>query len=121
MVERALLGEEFAQQDAVDGFGDCPQGAVLRDGVDDRGDPAGESTRMVLDIRTTPAAVRCEASSSVSAGSPISVSRQGRSAETSSPYQHVRLVSRCRTSSGRYRPATNSCVETCALTMLIPR
>lgn len=121
VVERPLAAEEFAQGDAVDRLGDGPQGVLLRHGVHDRGDPAGERTRMVLDIRTTPAAVRSEVSSSVPAGSPISVSRQGRSAETSSPYQQVRLVSWCRTSRGRYRPATNSCVETCALTMVIPR
>ena len=40
---------------------------------------------------------------------------------TYSPYQLTRFVSRWTTSSSRYLPATNSCVETCVLTMAIPR
>jgi hypothetical protein len=41
VVERALLGEEFAQRRAVDPLGHDPQGAVLLHGVDDARHRAG--------------------------------------------------------------------------------
>lgn len=81
----------------------------------------GRSIPMVSDMRITRAVARRTVSPSESAGSTVCVSRQGREASTSSPYQQMRFVSRWRTSRRRYLPATNSCVETCALTMVIPR
>ncbi len=54
----------------------------------------GHSSPMVSDMRMTRAVARRALSPSGSAGSPIWVSRQGRSTWMSSPYQQMRFVSR---------------------------